>query len=287
MSVRVTDYTRAFFQFNRVTPVRYFAVDIAIFCFPLVLGAQDQRLGALAVLGLASWLFVRGSALTLDDYFDAESDAIEKAHRPIPSGRVTKRQALGFALVMLAAGIGLALFVGPLFSIAVVLLLVILASDPLVFNELGLPGVSTLVTITSVSTASAMGWLVYGDPGLQLLIVFATTWVWDLSHDTIGAYLDRDGDKQANIRSFGRDLSRRAIAIIVGSCNVVFLYLLGSLVGSSRANVLLAAFGVVVLATTAGFGLDRVSPRIVRKVVEWNVVVSYTTTIVVVLVGGQ
>jgi len=274
MPVSATNYARAVVQFNRVTPVRYFAVDIAIFCLPLVLGSRGRPLGPLAVAGLASWLFVRGAALTIDDYFDAESDAIEKPHRPIPSGRVTKRQALVVSLAMLAIGLLLAVAVGPMFLLAVAVLLAVLASDPLVFNKLGLPGISTLVTVTSVSTASVMGWLVYGGLGVELLVMFAATWVWDLSHDTIGAFLDRDGDREADIQSLGRNLSRRTVGLVVGGCTVAFAIFLGTVIEGVGAVVPVALAGVV-LAFTAGFAFDRVRAETVRRVVEWNVVGSY------------
>ncbi|MDS0261252.1 UbiA family prenyltransferase [Haloarcula sp. S1CR25-12] len=269
-----TNYARAVVQFNRVTPVRYFAVDIAIFCLPLVLGSGGRPLGPLAVAGLASWLFVRGAALTIDDYFDAESDAIEKPHRPIPSGRVTKRQALVVSLTMLAVGLLLAVVVGPMFLLAVGVLLAVLASDPLVFNKLGLPGISTLVTVTSVSTASVMGWLVYGGLGVELLVMFAATWVWDLSHDTVGAFLDRDGDREADIQSLGRNLSRRTVGLVVGGCTVAFAILLGT-VTEGVGTVVPVALAGVVFAVTAGFAFGRVRAETVRRVVEWNVVGSY------------
>ncbi|SEL77925.1 UbiA prenyltransferase family protein [Haloferax larsenii] len=282
-----TDYARAFVQFNRVTPPRYFAVDIAIFSLPVVLAAPDNSVGTVAAIGLLSWLFVRGAALTLDDYFDAEADAIEKAYRPIPSGLVTRRQALFIAVAMLLAGLGLAAIVGPRFLVAVIALLSILASDPLVFNKLDVPGISTLVTVTSVSMASCMGWLVYGDVGVSLVVVFATTWFWDLSHDTIGAYLDRDGDTQADIQSLGRDLSRTTVAGIVGVCTVVFASLLGTAVPGGFPWILVP-FGLsgAVVVITAGFGSGWFRPQTVRRAVEWNVVVSYTFVAVSFVGGG-
>lgn len=283
MPVSTTNYARAIVQFNRVTPVRYFAVDIVIFCLPLVLGSPNRGLGPLALVGLTSWLFVRGAALTIDDYFDAGSDAIEKPHRPIPSGKVTKRESLLLALVMLGLGLLLGVLVGPAFLLAVAVLLGVLASDPLVFNKLEVPGISTLVTVTSVSTASVLGWLVYGGVGSELLLVFATTWVWDLSHDTVGAFLDRDGDREADIQSLGRNLSRRSVGLVVGGCTVAFVLLLGTVTDRLATVAVPGALATVVLALTAGFAYDRIAGQTVRRAVEWNVVGSYTAVAVLVM----
>lgn len=72
------------------------------------------RAGALRrALGLAassSLLYLAGMAL--NDYADRDEDARERPHRPIPSGRVTPRFALGLAGGLTAGAVGLAGVVG-------------------------------------------------------------------------------------------------------------------------------------------------------------------------------
>ena len=59
------------------------------------------------LLPLASVLLYSGG-MALNDYADRELDAVERPERPIPSGRVPARRALGIASALMAAGVGLA-----------------------------------------------------------------------------------------------------------------------------------------------------------------------------------
>ncbi|MGW9630507.1 SCO3242 family prenyltransferase [Agromyces sp. NPDC055520] len=59
------------------------------------------------MLPLASVLLYSGG-MALNDYADRELDAVERPERPIPSGRVSPRRALGIAGTCLALGVGLA-----------------------------------------------------------------------------------------------------------------------------------------------------------------------------------
>lgn len=271
-----TNYLRALVQFNRVRPVRYFAVDIALFGLPLVVAAPGGEVGQLGFVGLVSMLLVRGSALTLDDYFDADSDEIEKPERPIPSGQVTRRQALWTGVGMLVLALALGAWVGLPFLLAVVALYAILAADPLVFNKLDVPGISTVVTISSVTMLSVMGWLVYGSLGPGLAAIVVATWFWDLCHDTIGAWLDREGDRAADINSLGRSLSAPAVAAVITLGLAVST---GAVVAGFGARPLTAVVpalsAAVTLAATWAFATGRGAPETVRRLVEWHVVASY------------
>ncbi|WP_414635733.1 UbiA family prenyltransferase, partial [Actinophytocola sp.] len=76
---------------------------------------------SLAGAAAAGWPFGRRSAalsagavclywagMALNDYADRELDRTERPERPIPSGRVSPRFALGLAAGLTAAGVGLA-----------------------------------------------------------------------------------------------------------------------------------------------------------------------------------
>ncbi len=61
---------------------------------------------------LAVFLILAG-ANTLNDYYDVEIDRINAPHRPIPSGRATRRFALHLASVLFAAAAAACLWLGP------------------------------------------------------------------------------------------------------------------------------------------------------------------------------
>ena len=87
--------------------------------------APDVVLGAALVAGLGRAVSPRSVAgvavasvllyaagTTLNDYFDAAEDARHRPERPIPSGAVSRTQALALGLSLLVAGVAAAFLVG-------------------------------------------------------------------------------------------------------------------------------------------------------------------------------
>ncbi|MDO0910451.1 UbiA family prenyltransferase [Streptomyces sp. DT2A-34] len=74
--------------------------------------AAGRPLGArtLGVIGSSVCLYWAGMAL--NDYADATVDSVERPDRPVPSGRVQRRTALGVAGGLTVAGLGLAAAAG-------------------------------------------------------------------------------------------------------------------------------------------------------------------------------
>lgn len=53
---------------------------------------------------------VTAAGNVINDYYDAEIDAVNRADRPIPSGQVSRRAALRYAVILFVAGIAAGLF---------------------------------------------------------------------------------------------------------------------------------------------------------------------------------
>lgn len=64
-----------------------------------------------ALLPLSS-AFIYWAGMALNDYADRELDAVERPERPIPSGAVSPREALGVAVALTIAGVGVAALAG-------------------------------------------------------------------------------------------------------------------------------------------------------------------------------
>lgn len=79
-----------------------------------IAGAASARgrldLRALPLSASSACLYAAGMAL--NDYADADLDAIERPERPIPSGRVARSTALGIGAALTVAGVGLAFAAG-------------------------------------------------------------------------------------------------------------------------------------------------------------------------------
>src|SRR5215813_9803834 len=101
----------------------------------------DICLGALATAALPAhtvpflWLLLcsaclYSSGMVWNDYFDQEQDRRERPFRPLPSGRVTPREAVQLGAGLMAAGVACALVAGRLSVwLALALVVAILAYD--------------------------------------------------------------------------------------------------------------------------------------------------------------
>jgi len=70
--------------------------------------AAGHPLGRRGALMPAASICLYWAGMALNDYADRDLDAVERPERPIPSGRVRPRQALGLAAGLTVAGLGLA-----------------------------------------------------------------------------------------------------------------------------------------------------------------------------------
>lgn len=57
------------------------------------------------ILAMAVAFIITAAGNTINDYIDIESDRINRPHRPIPSGRITKRLTLIITLILFGTGI--------------------------------------------------------------------------------------------------------------------------------------------------------------------------------------
>ena len=68
--------------------------------------------GVLLLLVIVTFITAAGNII--NDYYDADIDAINCPERPIPSGRITRRAALWYAVLLFLAGIAVSLFTTPI-----------------------------------------------------------------------------------------------------------------------------------------------------------------------------
>jgi 4-hydroxybenzoate polyprenyltransferase len=69
-------------------------------------GNATQWVGLVAMMAASMLLYAGG--VSLNDVCDADDDAQTRPERPIPSGRISRRAALGVSSALLVAGVGLA-----------------------------------------------------------------------------------------------------------------------------------------------------------------------------------
>ncbi|MFB7368661.1 SCO3242 family prenyltransferase [Streptomyces sp. NPDC056222] len=82
------------------------------------------------LLAIGSSLCLYEAGMALNDWADRAEDAVDRPHRPIPSGRITPRAALTASAALTAAGLGLAARAGrPALTVATALAATVWAYD--------------------------------------------------------------------------------------------------------------------------------------------------------------
>ncbi|WP_259294722.1 SCO3242 family prenyltransferase [Streptomyces canus] len=92
--------------------------------------AASARPTSRTLLAIASSLCLYEAGMALNDWADRDVDAVERPHRPLPSGRVHPTAALGAACALTGAGLTLAACAGrPALTVAVPLAATVWAYD--------------------------------------------------------------------------------------------------------------------------------------------------------------
>ncbi|MDQ0765216.1 SCO3242 family prenyltransferase [Streptomyces canus] len=92
--------------------------------------AVSARPSARTLLAIASSVCLYEAGMALNDWADRDVDAVERPHRPLPSGRVRPAAALGAACALTGAGLSLAACAGrPALTVAVPLTATVWAYD--------------------------------------------------------------------------------------------------------------------------------------------------------------
>ncbi len=184
-----------------------------------------------AVFGFLSVFCISATALILNDYFDVETDKINAPHRPIPSGLVTRTEALILSIVVALAGF----FFGFLISVKALGVVIAVWLVGFLYNwrfkKTGLWG--NLFVGFSVGMTFILGGIIVGNPFNASVWYFAlTTMFVDLGEEIAADSLDVEGDRKTGSRSlavlFGPQRSMRIaasiFALVVAGSAVPFLF---------------------------------------------------------------
>lgn len=151
------------------------------------------------------------------DYFDRELDKITKSQRPVPSGRMSPRTALGGMIVWVLLGMIVAVLLNPVNLALVVLALSFGVAYSKVLKARGAWGNLARGAITACaflvgvfSTAPSPEFAI-----LPLALVFA---LHDAASNVVGAICDMEGDRKGGYRTFpvrhGEKVSLRLMVVL-------------------------------------------------------------------------
>ena len=199
------------------------------------------------VVPLATVVLVAAGSYAINDYFDVEVDQINKPYRPIPSGAIGRNEALVLSIILIVAGVSLAIFSGPIsftFASLNALLLVLYSYR---IKELGVPG--NIVVSFEGAASIIYGGLALAEYVGALSNVTSTyipalyAFLLLLSREIVKTIEDYVGDAIRDVKSLPRVIGPVRSAIIA-------TVLLALVIILSPLPYILAGYSTVYLALT-------------------------------------
>lgn len=187
------------------------------------------------ILFLIGAIAMRGAGCTYNDLADQDiDDAVARTRsRPLPSGRVTRKQAMLFIAAQAVVGLVVLLqFNG--FTIGLGLLsLAFVAIYPFAKRFTDWP---QFFLGLAFSWGALMGWAAaFGGLALAPILLYAGSILWTIGYDTIYAHQDKEDDAIVGVRStallFGKDTRKWLTGIYAGA--VVLFLIAFALAGAS------------------------------------------------------
>jgi len=140
---------------------------------------------------------ITGAGNAINDYFDANIDAVNRPDRPIPSGRITKNSAFRFSILLFAAGIIISSFIG---SDRIPFLIAVFNSFLLYFYASFLKRkvfIGNLSVSYLTGSTFLFGGAAYGGKGIQVTIVlFFLSMLATFAREIVKTIEDMEGDRK-------------------------------------------------------------------------------------------
>ena len=152
-------------------------------------------------LFMAGALLMRGSGCAYNDYVDRDLDGkvARTASRPIPSGQVTPRQALNFAVALACIAFLILIQFNPFTILLGIGSLAIVAVYPFMKRFTYWPQV---VLGLAFNWGALVGWsAVEGSIGWPAILLYLGSVCWTIGYDTIYAHQDKNDDRAIGVKS--------------------------------------------------------------------------------------
>ena len=191
-------------------------------------GWRNHALWLAIAFAIGSFV-MRGAGCVINDIVDRDFDAqvARTRSRPIPSGRVSVRQALVFLAALFGVGLAILLTMNPTAILLGVAAMGPVAIYPFMKRFTYWPQAFLGIAF---NWGAMMGWVAHtGSLGWPPVLLYASGIAWTLAYDTIYAYQDRDDDALIGVKS---------TALRFGERPGPWMF------GFSAASVLLAALAV-------------------------------------------
>ncbi len=202
-------------------------------------------------------ILVSGASVTLNQVFEVEYDAMMKRtmNRPLPTGKITKTEALIFALLVAVVGLGLLwISTNPL---TVVLSAFSMVMYSFIYTPLKRVGpIAVFVGAIPGALPPLLGWVAAtGSVSFEALIIFGIQFIWQFPHFWAIAWVADEDYKKAGFRLLpnkGKKDLNTAVNIMIYTLFLLPLGLLPTYFGLTGLNsaVIATLCGCAFLAQT-------------------------------------
>ena len=190
---------------------------------------------------LAGGFLVSGASVTINQIIEKKYDAVMKRtmNRPIPTGRVSSREALIYSIILAVVGLAILLLYTTPLAAGLSLLSLVLYS--FVYTPLKRVGpIAVFVGAVPGALPPLIGWTAFsGDITIPAIIIFGIQFFWQFPHFWAIAWLSDDDYKKAGFKLLplkgGRDLNS-AIQIMIYTLFLIPLGLLPAKFGLTGIN---------------------------------------------------
>ncbi|GBC68645.1 Protoheme IX farnesyltransferase 2 [archaeon HR01] len=221
---------------------------------------------ATAVLSFATAYGLNGASMVVNDYFDRETDAVNRPERPIPSGAVKPAEAIRYSILLTAVGLAASALTSP--ACLAVASAAYLTS--FLYNwrlkKAGLLG-NSLVSVDVVAPFIYGAVLSDGYINPRVLVFTLLAFLANNGREVVKGISDVEGDRLRDVRTVAALYGGKAAAV-VGAAHYM------AAVALSPLPYLLGYVGLlylpIVAAADAGFTYTSIA--IVRRPIEENAI---------------
>lgn len=153
----------------------------------------------------------------INQVFDVEEDRISKNHRPVVSGRITKEQALTFAI----AGLVFIIFMLPfttgafIMVVGAILLCAVFYSVPPVRTKMRFVWNNLTIAVSRGGLGVVAVYSLFAFPSSPILVLAFVFGVFVFGGNASKDFVDRDADRRAGVRNFVTEYGDGARYVVV------------------------------------------------------------------------
>ncbi|MBN1801178.1 MAG: geranylgeranylglycerol-phosphate geranylgeranyltransferase [Candidatus Lokiarchaeota archaeon] len=220
------------------------------------MGIPDTIVWINLIMGVLTYIFISGASMIINDIYDHQIDQINRPERPIPSGRISLKQAKILFVVMLVIGITFS-FLNSLIIGLIPINVIVAAFFGFIGwlyakwgKKSGFPG-NILVGI-SFSIGLVYGAILNGyNIPLYILYFFLTSFFLLIAREIVKGCEDIEGDKIEGVKTLALTKGLKYALVISVICQILaivfFILPIFTLIINPMLFLLTMSFGLVVV----------------------------------------